>query len=322
MPQDAAIAILPRVGEAGNARMTKTWRVTLKDRGVLSIDGPDARTFLQGIITNDIDRVDPARAIYAALLTPQGKFLFDFFIADDGAGGLLLDTRHDRISALVERLDFYRLRAKVRIRDVSEDWQVSALVGANAATTAHLASIPGSARREERALVMVDPRLAALGVRVIQPLDSEALTNVADIPPDAYERLRLDLAVGEATLDILPGKSFALESNFDHLNAVDFAKGCYVGQELTARTRYRGSVRRRLYRVSATGNASLPDPGTLITAGTTEIGEMRSSAGETGIALVRIDRLADVADSEVHAGAAAICAERPAWLPPETAPEN
>ena len=300
--------------------MTDTSRVALEGRGVLAIDGPDARTFLQGIITNDIGQVDRACTIYAALLTPQGKFLFDFFVADDGDGGLLLDTRLDRLDALVERLDFYRLRAKVRIRDVSENWRVSALVGNEAARTARLVSRPGNARLAEHSVIMVDPRLAALGVRVIHPVDRPAFAEIAGMPADVYESLRLDLSVGEATLDILVGKSFALESNFDHLNAIDFTKGCYVGQELTARTRYRGTVRRRLYRVSTTDDGILPDPGTLITAGKTEIGEMRSSRGATGIALIRMDRLEEAGDREIRAGTAALCARRPVWFPPEPAP--
>ncbi|MDE0417213.1 MAG: folate-binding protein [bacterium] len=299
--------------------MTDTSRVELAGRGVLAIDGPDARTFLQGIITNDVGQVDRACAIYAALLTPQGKFLFDFFVADDGDGGLLLDTRRDRLDALVERLDFYKLRAKVRIRDLSENWRVSALIGDDAARTARLVSRPGNARLRERSVIMVDPRLAALGVRVIHPVERPAFADIAGMPADVYESLRLNLSVGEATLDMLVGKSFALESNFDHLNAIDFTKGCYVGQELTARTRYRGTVRRRLYRVRATDDGGLPDPGTLITAGTTEIGEMRSSRGATGIALIRMDRLEEAGDREIRAGAAAVCAERPQWFPPEAA---
>ena len=302
--------------------MTGISRVELEGRGVLAIDGPDARAFLQGIITNDVSQVDRACAIYAALLTPQGKFLFDFFIADDGEGGLLLDTRRDRLDALVERLDFYRLRAKVRIRDVSEDWRVGALIGDEAARTARLVSRPGNARRAERSIIMVDPRLAALGVRLVHPVDRPVFAEVAGVSTDVYESLRLDLSVGEATLDILVGKSFALESNFDHLNAVDFTKGCYVGQELTARTRYRGTVRRRLYRVSATNDESLPDPGTPITAGKTEIGEMRSSRGDTGIALIRTDRLEEAGDREIRAGRAVLNAERPGWFPPQSAPAD
>ena len=95
--------------------MAQSMRIALEDRGILAVTGPDAREFLQGIVTNDIDKVDRARSIYAALLTPQGKFLFDFFICEDGSGGLLLDTRLDRIESLAQRLDFYRLRAKVDI---------------------------------------------------------------------------------------------------------------------------------------------------------------------------------------------------------------
>ncbi len=302
--------------------MTDTSRVALEGRGVLAIDGPDARAFLQGIITNDIDQVDRACAIYAALLTPQGKFLFDFFIADDGDGGLLLDTRRDRLDTLVERLDFYRLRAKVQIRDVSEDWRVSALIGDEAARIARLVSRPGNARRAECSIIMIDPRLAALGVRVIHPVNKPVFAEIAGMSPGAYDAHRLDLSVGEATLDFIVEKSFALESNFDHLNAIDFTKGCYVGQELTARTRYRGTVRRRLYRVVSTDDGSLPDPGTLITAGKTEIGEMRSSRGATGIALIRMDRLEEAGDREIRAGTAALVAERPGWFPRESAPAD
>ncbi len=298
--------------------MMETSRVALEGRGVLAIDGPDARTFLQGIITNDIGQVDRARAIYAALLTPQGKFLFDFFVAEDDDGGLLLDTRRDRIDALLERLDFYRLRAKVHVRDVSEDWDVSALIGDKAASIARLVPCPGNARLADGSIIMIDPRLAALGVRVIHPVDRPVFAEVVGRSQDAYESQRLDLSVGEATLDILIGKSFALESNFDHLNAIDFTKGCYVGQELTARTRYRGTVRKRLYRVSATNGGNLPEPGTLITAGKTEIGEMRSSRGATGIALVRMDRLEDVGDGEIRAGTTVLNAEQPGWFPQES----
>ena len=302
--------------------MTDTSRVAIEGRGVLAIDGPDARAFLQGIITNDIDQVDRACAIYAALLTPQGKFLFDFFIADDGDGGLLLDTRRDRLVALLERLDFYRLRAKVRIRDVSEDWRVSALIGDEAARIARLVSRPGNARLAECSIIMIDPRLAALGVRVIHPVNKPVFAEIAGMSPDAYDAHRLDLSVGEATLDFIVEKSFALESNFDHLNAIDFTKGCYVGQELTARTKYRGTVRRRLHRVVSTDDGSLPDPGTLITAGKTEIGEMRSSRGTTGIALIRMDRLEEAGDREIRAGTAALVAERPGWFPQDSAPAD
>ncbi len=299
--------------------MTDTVRIALEGRGILAIDGPEARPFLQGIITNDIDQVDRGCAIYAALLTPQGKFLFDFIIAEDGEGGLLLDTRRDRLDALHERLDFYRLRAKVRIRDVSEDWRVNALIGDEAARIARLVSRSGNARLAERAIIMIDPRLAALGVRIIHPADSPVYADIADMPADAYDSHRLALSVGEATLDILVGKSFALESNFDHLNAVDFNKGCYVGQELTARTRYRGTVRRRLYRVVSSEGGCLPDPGTLITAGKTEIGEMRSSRDATGIALIRTDRLEEAGKREIRAGATALVAERPGWFPADSA---
>ncbi len=292
----------------------QTRRVSLGDRGVLAAGGPDARTFLQGIVTNDIDKVDRARSVYAALLTPQGKFLFDFIICDDGHGGLLIDTPRDRLGELAARLDFYRLRARVTLSDASDDWRVSALLGDGAARAARLVGAAGNTRRDNDMIIMVDPRLAALGVRALHRPDRSAFPEVPGASPGEYEALRMALAVPEGGRDILVGKSFALESNLDVLNGVDFEKGCYVGQELTARTRYRGTVRRRLFRVTATGGASLPEPGTPLTAGTAEIGEMRSARGSAGIALVRMDRLAEAGDAEIRAGAVALRPERPEWL--------
>ena len=289
-------------------------RIALEDRGILAVAGPDAREFLQGIVTNDINRVDRARSIYAALLTPQGKFLFDFFICDDGSGGLLLDTRLDRIESLAQRLDFYRLRAKVDISDASSDWRVTALIGNGAARAARLFSAPGNARHDNGCIIMIDPRLDSLGVRALHHPDRPVFRKIPEAALRDYEAHRMALAVPEAGTDILIEKSFALESNFDHLNAVDFEKGCYVGQELTARTRYRGTVRRRLFRVTVTGSGDLPAPGTPIMAGKAVIGEMRSGAGSFGIALIRMDRLEEAADAEIRAGSVTLRPEKPEWL--------
>ena len=294
--------------------MAQSTRIALEDRGILAVAGPDAREFLQSIITNDINKVDRARSIYAALLTPQGKFLFDFFICDDGSGGLLLDTRLDRIGSLAQRLDFYRLRAKVDISDASGEWRVSALIGDGAARVARLFNAPGNARHDNGCIIMIDPRLASLGVRALHHPDRPVFREIPEASPRDYEAHRMALAVPEAGTDILVEKSFALESNFDHLNAVDFEKGCYVGQELTARTRYRGTVRRRLFRVTVTGGGELPAPGTPIMAGKAEIGEMRSGVGTCGIALIRMDRLQEAADAEVRSGSVTLRPEKPEWL--------
>ena len=239
--------------------MTAIKSIPLPARGVLGVGGPEARTFLQGLVTNDVTRVNPARAIYAALLTPQGKFLFDFLIADDGIGGLLLDTDRDRLPELAKRLTFYKLRSKVEIVDRSDDLAVTAQIGEAAARHAKLNGAAGNAWRFGDTMIMVDPRLARLGVRLIHPA-GQALAIAGDETgsPEDYEALRLDLGVPEGGRDVLVDKSFILESNFEELNAIDFDKGCYVGQGIDRAHQTPGQdpktpVPRRRHRRSATG---------------------------------------------------------------------
>ena len=275
--------------------MTAIKTIALPGRGVLGVTGPEATAFLQGLITNDIELVNPARAIYAALLTPQGKFLFDFLIADDGDGGYLLETDRERLADLAKRLTFYKLRSQVDITDRCDDLAVSALIGDGAAARAKLNAAAGNAWRCGTTMIYVDPRLAMLGVRMIHPAnEAPAIAGDAVGTVDDYEALRLELGVPEAGRDVLVDKSFILESNFEELNAVDFDKGCYVGQELTARTKHRGKIRKRLFRVDVDGD--LPPAGTPIMAGEAEIGEVRSGNGRTGIALIRTDRLDEARD--------------------------
>ena len=295
--------------------MTAIKSIPLPARGVLGVGGPEARTFLQGLVTNDVTRVNPARAIYAALLTPQGKFLFDFLIADDGIGGLLLDTDRDRLPELAKRLTFYKLRSKVEIVDRSDDLAVTAQIGEAAARHAKLNGAAGNAWRFGDTMIMVDPRLARLGVRLIHPA-GQALAIAGDETgsPEDYEALRLDLGVPEGGRDVLVDKSFILESNFEELNAIDFDKGCYVGQELTARTKHRGKIRKRLFRVDAIGD--LPPAGTPIMAGQAEIGEVRSGLGHTAIALIRTDRLEEANEKgdDLVAGGIALTPVKPDWV--------
>ncbi len=293
--------------------MTDNMIIPLDDRGVLAVNGAEARDLLQGIVTNDIRRADRTRALYAALLTPQGKFLFDFIVFDDGCDGVLLDTDRARLPELAQRLTMYRLRRKVVIEDVSQNIAVSALIGPDAAPAARLYPGAGNAWRNGDSVACIDPRLAALGVRVVHPRGAPpAPAGFAAGTAADYQAHRLALAVPEGGRDVLVDKSFILESNFEELNAVDFEKGCYVGQELTARTKFRGTIRRRLFGVTASG--TLPPAGTPITAGTAEIGEMRSSSGGRGIALIRTDRLDEAGpDARLLAGDVDIVPVKPDW---------
>lgn len=292
--------------------MTRNLAIPLDDRGLLSVGGPEARAFLQGVITNDIARVDRSRAIYAALLTPQGKFLFDFIVHDDGADGVLLDTDRSRLPDLARRLTMYRLRSKATIADLSESLAVTALVGEDAAAAVKLYPGAGNAWRDGATTCCIDPRLARLGARIVHPRDQPVARPGFDAGTlEDYQAHRIALAVPEGGSDVLVDKSFILESNFEELNAVDFGKGCYVGQELTARTKFRGTVRRRLFGVTADG--PLPAPGTPITAGSAEIGEMRSAVDGRGIALIRTDRLAEAGDTPLLAGDVRITPVKPDW---------
>jgi len=257
----------------------------LTDRAVIALAGPEARTFLQGLITNDANAVAPGQAAYAALLTPQGKILFDFLIVE-GEGGLLLDSRREARDALVKRLSLYKLRAKVEIKPRDDLGVFTGLESGFA-----------------------DPRLPALGMRAIAPKVAVS----AEPGPGAYLATRLDLGVPEG-VDFGSDRMFALDAGLDELHAVSFDKGCYVGQELTARMKHRGTARKRLIVVAAPDGGPLPEPGTQVTANSQEIGAIVSTYGARGFALVRLDRLAEAAGMPLEAGGSTVSLTKQPWL--------
>ena len=284
----------------------------LDDRGVLAVSGPDRRAFLQGLVSNDVGKVSSTQARYAALLTAQGKYLHDFMMVElDEA--LLLDGERARLGDLKRRLSIYRLRAKVTL-DERPDLTVAAVFGEQSLAALGLPAEPGVARALAGGVVFVDPRLAELGGRCILPREAaaSALTaiglNKAEF--EVYDRLRLGLGVADGRRDLVLEKSILLEAGFDELNGVDWNKGCYIGQELTARTKYRGLIKRRLMPVAISG--PLPPPGTVILADGHEVGEMRSSRDGHGLALLRIDTALDAAP--LTAGEAIVTPERPRWM--------
>ena len=289
----------------------------LADRGVIRLDGPEARDFLQGLVTNDVRRVGPGRAIYAALLTPQGKFLFDFTIVEH-EGGLLLDTEAARLADLVRRLTMYKLRAKVTVADASGQFAVVAAFGPNALEDVGFDSRveAGSAKPFAGGVATVDPRLAGLGVRLILPRDGVeaalAAVRLAPGTPEAWDAWRLGLGVPDSSRDILIDKSFLLESNFEEMNGVDFNKGCYVGQETTTRSKFRGNVRKRIFRVEA-ADGTVPPPGTLLMGGGREVGAMRSGRDAQGLALIRLEEL-ESAGGALTAEGITLRAFKPDWV--------
>ena len=276
----------------------------LPHRAVLAVSGPDRVDFLQGLISNDSTKAAPGRAIWAALLTPQGRFLNDMFVADGGNDTLLLETERERAPALARKLSLYKLRSKVSVEDRSAALEVAAVFGPGAEAATSLSG----------AVAFPDPRLAALGVRVIAPAGAAAGLlagfGVSPAPFEAYDALRLELGVPDGSRDLLVEKALLLENGFDELNGVDWQKGCYMGQELTARTKYRALIRKRLLPVKIEG--TLPPPGTSVVDDGQEVGEMRSGSGGRGLALLRLDAVK--AGHALQAGDAKIVPQIPAWM--------
>ncbi len=273
---------------ANVTKITKSYLLP-SDRGLIAVGGVDANNFLQDLITNDIDKATRARAIYAALLTPQGKYLFDFIVARVGAD-LMLDCEASRRDDLIKRLSMYRLRAKVTIEPAA-GLAVAVLYGDGTLDAIGLGPESGAGREFAGGIAFVDPRLPALGARAILPAKGaaeaiEALGLVAGAPGD-YEALRLGLGVPDGSRDLEIERSALLESGFDELNGIDWDKGCFVGQELTARTRYRGLVKRRLVAVAVDG--PLPEPGTPIEQDGNVAGAVRSGQDGIALALLRLD---------------------------------
>ena len=276
----------------------------LPHRSVIAVGGPDRAEFLQGLISNDTAKVGPGRAIWAALLTPQGRFLNDMFVVEDGDGTFLMETERERAPALAKKLKMYTLRSKVTVEDLSDAMEVAVVYSPDADKGA------GKVLPIAGATAFVDPRLAELGVRVLAPAGQTAalLLGLDEVPLAEYEALRLKLGVPDGSRDLTVEKALLLESGFDELHGVDWQKGCYMGQELTARTKYRGLIKRRLFPVKVEG--ALPPPGTRIEHDGKEVGEIRSGLGDRALALLAID----AANGPLVAKDAQIFAERPAWM--------
>ena len=262
----------------------------LPDRSVIVIDGADRVAFLQGLVSNDVAAAAPGQAVWAALLTPQGKWIADFLILSDGER-LLLDVERAQADMLVTHLGRFRLRSKVTLRHAAADFAVHAAWGGRPEPAAGL-------------VIAADPRLAEAGWRVLAAVPLAANATAAD-----WNAHRLALGLPDGSADMEAGKSILLEAGFDELHGVSWSKGCYMGQELTARTKYRGLIMRRLVPVAIEGEA--PAPGTPVLRDGTEVGTMRSSQDGQGLATLRLDALAA---TTLSCATATLRPLPPAWL--------
>ena len=296
--------------------MTNTSYANLPDRAVIKIGGPERRDFLQGLITNDMEKLAADNAIYAALLTPQGKIIADFFLAERG-DDFLLDCDAQIAPALLKRLTMYKLRADVTL-EMQPGEHVAVLFGANAASCAGLSGIAGNTAQNGEATLFVDPRHADLGARLIaQDLDA-ALASIgaetSDASPEAYKAHRIGLGVAEGTGELGTENMFALEANMAELNGVDFKKGCYVGQEVTARMKHKTTLRKRIVPLSS--DSPLPDGEASVSAGDRTIGDLCATSGTAALALLRLDRLeeAQSAGDAPQVGDLDVTPTNPPWL--------
>jgi folate-binding protein YgfZ len=312
----------------------------LPDRAVLEISGEDREHFLQGLVTNDVAGLQEGEARFAGLLNPQGKILFDFFIVRRGAS-FLLDCPASMAGDLVKRLSLYKLRAMVAIADVSARLRVAAAWGdgaaewegnlpspqpspsgrgSPAAAVAASFPLPGGEGQGEglRHIAYPDPRLSALGFRLL--LDADSAPNFPAQPED-YEAMRVGLAVPEGGKDYAYGDAFPHEAGFDLLHGVSFKKGCFVGQEVVSRMQHRGTARSRV--LAAMAREPLPKGGVDILADGVPVGRLGSVAGQSGVALARIDRVGQaLAKGESFtAGGVPVKLSVPAWASYSLRPE-
>ena len=268
---------------------SELFRATLSDRGLVRVGGTEAKSFLQGLVTNDILTLVPGEARYAALLTPQGKIIVDFLVteaATEKDGGLFLDCPGALAADLVKRLSLYRLRAKIALADASDPFRVTVAWGVGAQAW----------QPDGAVAAFSDPRKAGLGRRFIVP----AASSIADRSTDAavlYEAHRIALGVPKGGEDFTYGETFPHDANLDLLHGLDFKKGCYIGQEVVSRVEHRGTARKRIVRVHFKG--APPPPGSEITAGEVALGTMGSAQAGTGLAMIRTDRAEEAISAQV-----------------------
>ncbi len=256
----------------------------LTNRSLLRLSGADTKVFLQNLVSNDLALLSDTKAIYSALLTPQGKFLHDFFLFE-WQGDIFVECLSDRKADLVRRLTMYKLRANVTIADASEEFTLHAIFGP---APDDFPKELGELTSGDDHVLYADPRMGSLGYRAVFKKDAswaDNFTNCTEVSFEDYTAHRLSLGVPEGGTDIVPEKSFLLEANFEELHGVSFSKGCYVGQELTARTKYRAKIKKRIFTFKYDGELVVGDS---IKFQDTEVAVVAAFQAPFGLAFTRL----------------------------------
>ena len=225
----------------------------LEDRGILYINGVDAKEFLQNMISNDINRVNENNSCFASLLSPQGKFLFAFIIAKHKSG-YFIDCEKPQVEALFKQLSVYKLRSKVEIMNLSNEFVVAAFNREKFLKFEGAKDIPGNTIKYREDSILLDPRNKNLGARLIINLEKLYLSlkklELKDSPVSEYYQLSHELGIAQKNMNKLQNKLFGIECNFEELNGIDFKKGCYVGQENTSRIKLKNKLSKRLLAIN------------------------------------------------------------------------
>ncbi len=280
--------------------------VPLEHRAVMTVGGADREEFLQGLVSADVTHVSPEQAVWGALLTPQGKFQHDFFAVAQDDRYLLDCEAGDRLMDFGRTLHKYKLRSAVDL-GIAQGWRV-------------LAAFEGEQPSVAEGVVFADPRLPGAGWRILTPLTADAVAeaNGANLGTRAdYDAMRIPAGLPDGARDMQPGKAILLENGFDELHGVDWRKGCFMGQELTARTKYRGLVKKRLFpvRLRVDGGAA-PEPGAQVLLDGQDAGELKSIIGSDALALLRLAKVGDARSRNLPltAGAATLEVDIPDWM--------
>jgi folate-binding protein YgfZ len=240
--------------------MEKDQIILLEDRGLILISGEDAKNFLQNIITNDVEKVSLSASIFSALFTPQGKYLFEFFLIQS-KNGYLLDCDNKFTNEIINYLLKYKLRSKIEIIDISKDYVIGLINSEKFLDIQKNENKTGDTIEFRGSPLFLDPRNNNLGARIVSSLEKIHLTikklNLNIIKPDTYFAKAHSLGIPIKGIENLKDQLFGLEANFEELNAIDFKKGCYIGQENTARMKLKEKLRRRLLPIFSTEKLNL-----------------------------------------------------------------